>query len=142
MRHPLVALARKLDWAFIEKTFGEIYSDGPGQPPRPTRLTAGLIILKCAHDLSDEVLCASTGEESEDLFSSACFEVECIGMGMAHRARLRRQGLPRPQRATPITSSGALSRVRGGGSPRRSRCAGVPAVEPVIGHVKAEGRWP
>ena len=61
MRHPLVALARKLDWAFIEKTFGEIYSDGPGQPPRPTRLTAGLIILKCAHDLSDEVLCASTG---------------------------------------------------------------------------------
>jgi transposase, IS5 family len=61
MRHPLVALARKLDWAFIEKTFGEIYSDGPGQPPRPTRLMAGLIILKCAHDLSDEVLCASTG---------------------------------------------------------------------------------
>ena len=61
MRHPLVALARKLDWAFIEKTFGEIYSDGPGQPPRPTRLMAGLIILKCAHDFSDEVLCASTG---------------------------------------------------------------------------------
>ena len=61
MRHPLVALARKLDWAFIEKTFGEIYSDGPGQPTRPTRLMAGLIILKCAHDLSDEVLCASTG---------------------------------------------------------------------------------
>ena len=61
MRHPLVALARKLDWAFIEKTFGEIYSDGPGQPTRPTRLMARLIILKCAHDLSDEVLCASTG---------------------------------------------------------------------------------
>jgi IS5 family transposase len=57
MRHPLVALARKVDWAFIENTFGEAYKDGPGQPPLPTRLMAGLIILKYTHDLSDEVLC-------------------------------------------------------------------------------------
>jgi IS5 family transposase len=57
MRHPLVALARKVDWAFLEKTFGEAYTDGPGQPPLPTRLMAGLIILKYTHDLSDEVLC-------------------------------------------------------------------------------------
>jgi transposase, IS5 family len=57
MRHPLVALARKVDWAFLEKTFGEVYTDGPGQPPLPTRLMAGLTILKYTHDLSDEVLC-------------------------------------------------------------------------------------
>jgi IS5 family transposase len=57
MRHPLVALARKVDWAFVEKTFGEAYKDGPGQPPLPTRLMAGLTILKYTHDLSDEVLC-------------------------------------------------------------------------------------
>ena len=57
MRHPLVALARKVDWAFVEKTFGEAYTDGPGQPPLPTRLMAGLTILKYTHDLSDEVLC-------------------------------------------------------------------------------------
>jgi IS5 family transposase len=57
MRHPLVALARKVDWAFVEKTFGEAYTDGPGQPPLPTRLMAGLVILKYTHDLSDEVLC-------------------------------------------------------------------------------------
>jgi transposase, IS5 family len=57
MRHPLVALAQKVDWAFVEKTFGEAYTDGPGQPPLATRLMAGLIILKYAHDLSDEVLC-------------------------------------------------------------------------------------
>ncbi len=57
MRHPLVALARKVDWAFLEKTFGEAYTDGPGQPPLPTRLMAGLTILKYTHDLSDEVLC-------------------------------------------------------------------------------------
>ena len=31
---------------------------GPGQPPLPTRLVAGLLILKQLHDLSDEVLCA------------------------------------------------------------------------------------
>jgi IS5 family transposase len=57
MRHPLVALAHKVDWAFIEQTFGEAYKDGPGQPPLPTRLMAGLSILKYTHDLSDEVLC-------------------------------------------------------------------------------------
>src|SRR6266699_3957942 len=57
MRHPLVALARKVDWAFLERTFGEAYTDGPGQPPLPTRLMAGLTILKYTHDLSDEVLC-------------------------------------------------------------------------------------
>jgi transposase, IS5 family len=57
MRHPLVALARQVDWAFLERTFGEAYTDGPGQPPLPTRLMAGLMILKYTHDLSDEVLC-------------------------------------------------------------------------------------
>ena len=57
LRHALVTLARKVDWAFLEKTFGEAYKDGPGQPPLPTRLMAGLTILKYTHDLSDEVLC-------------------------------------------------------------------------------------
>ena len=57
LRHALVALARKVDWAFLERTFGEAYRDGPGQPPLPTRLMAGLTILKYTHDLSDEVLC-------------------------------------------------------------------------------------
>lgn len=36
---------------------GAVYSDGPGQPPLPTRLMAGLAILKHMHDLSDEALC-------------------------------------------------------------------------------------
>ncbi len=57
LRHPLVKLARETDWAFLERTFGEAYTDGPGQPPLPTRLMAGLIILKYTHNLSDEVLC-------------------------------------------------------------------------------------
>ena len=57
MRHPLVRLAREVDWRFLETRFGEAYSDGPGQPPLPTRLMAGLHIIKYTYDLSDEVLC-------------------------------------------------------------------------------------
>ena len=58
LNHPLVKLARTIDWGFLEQCFGEVYSEGPGQPPLPTRLMAGLAILKHLHDLSDEVLCA------------------------------------------------------------------------------------
>ena len=43
--------------AFLEQRFGEVYEDEPGQPPLPTRLMAGLAILKYTYDLSDEVLC-------------------------------------------------------------------------------------
>jgi IS5 family transposase len=37
---------------------GAAAAAGAGQPPLPTRLVAGLFILKHMHDLSDEVLCA------------------------------------------------------------------------------------
>src|ERR1700678_1796838 len=55
--HPLARLARTVDWRFLEERFGAVYLDGSGQPPLPTRLMAGLAILKHMHDLSDEVLC-------------------------------------------------------------------------------------
>jgi transposase, IS5 family len=58
MQHPLAKLARAIDWGFLDASFEVVYSDGPGQPPLPTRLMAGLAILKHMHDLSDEVLCA------------------------------------------------------------------------------------
>ena len=57
MDHALVKLARTIDWGFLEERFGSVYSDKPGQPPLPTRLMAGLAILKHTYDLSDEVLC-------------------------------------------------------------------------------------
>jgi len=57
LNHPLAKLARTVDWGFLEERFGAVYSDKPGQPPLPTRLMAGLAILKYTHDLSDEVLC-------------------------------------------------------------------------------------
>jgi transposase, IS5 family len=57
MAHPLVKLARTIDWPFLEQKFGAVYEDKPGRPPLPTRLMAGLAILKHTYDLSDEVLC-------------------------------------------------------------------------------------
>src|SRR6516225_9205335 len=57
MNHALVKLARTIDWGFLEQTFGAVYTDNPGQPPLPTRLMAGLAILKHTYDLSDEALC-------------------------------------------------------------------------------------
>lgn len=58
MNHGLVRLAHEIDWLVLEERFGAVYSDGPGMPPLPTRLTAGLAILKHTFDLSDEALCA------------------------------------------------------------------------------------
>ena len=61
MKHQLVKLAGKVNWDHLEAVCGEVYSEGPGskggQPPLPTRLMAGLHILKFIFDLSDEELC-------------------------------------------------------------------------------------
>jgi len=56
-KHPLAKLAHQIDWAFLEKSFRAVYSDDPDHPPLPTRLMAGLAILKHTYDLSDEGLC-------------------------------------------------------------------------------------
>ena len=56
--HELVRLARLIAWGFIEGRCGEAYCDAVGHPPLPTRLMAGLAILKHTYDLSDEALCA------------------------------------------------------------------------------------
>ena len=68
MQHQLVKLAATVNWKHLEAVCGEVYSDAPqgdggkskskgGQPPLPTRLMAGLQILKFTFDLSDEELC-------------------------------------------------------------------------------------
>ena len=57
LTHALVKLSRAIDWRFLEAQFGSVYSDGPGCPPLPTQLMAGLALLKHMYDLSDEVLC-------------------------------------------------------------------------------------
>ena len=57
LRHPLVRLAGEIDWDFLAGRFSSVCRVGPGQPPLPTRLVAGLFILKHMHNLSDEALC-------------------------------------------------------------------------------------
>jgi IS5 family transposase len=57
MNHALAKLGWQIDWGFLETQFGAAYADGPGQPPLPTRLMAGLAILKHTFNLSDERLC-------------------------------------------------------------------------------------
>src|SRR5665811_1395628 len=57
LQHALVRLARAIDWRFLEEKFGAVYTDKPGHPPLPTRLMAGLAILKHMQDLSDDALC-------------------------------------------------------------------------------------
>ncbi len=58
MNHELVRLAAAIDWPVLEARFGEVYTDGPGMPPLPSRLMAGLAILKHRFDLSDDEVCA------------------------------------------------------------------------------------
>src|SRR3954466_2272226 len=53
--HPVVKLAAAIDWRFLEEQFGSVYTDAPGRPPLPTRLMAGLAILKHGHALSEGV---------------------------------------------------------------------------------------
>jgi transposase, IS5 family len=57
MGHPVVKLAHATNWRFLEEKFGAVYQAGPGRPPLPTRLMAGLAILKHTFNLSDEELC-------------------------------------------------------------------------------------
>jgi IS5 family transposase len=56
MKHELVILADKIDWATFEKKFGAYYIEKKGRPGAPTRLMVGLHYLKHAFDESDETV--------------------------------------------------------------------------------------
>ena len=45
-RHPLIRLAKLIDWERFATTFGPLYRDGVGRPGLPTRLMVGLHLLK------------------------------------------------------------------------------------------------
>lgn len=57
-RHPLVRLARQIDWRSFDEHFGTYYSEGRGRPATSTRLMVSLHYLKYTHDLSDEAVLA------------------------------------------------------------------------------------
>jgi transposase, IS5 family len=86
--HPLAKLARAIDWRFLEERFGAVYTDDPGRPPLPTRLMAGLAILKHMHDLSDEVLC-------ERWIENPSYQLFCGEEFFQHRLVFDRSSLTR-----------------------------------------------
>lgn len=54
--HELVALARRIDWQWLDDELAPLYS-GTGRAGNPTRLMVGLHLLKHAKALSDEEVC-------------------------------------------------------------------------------------
>ena len=89
MQHQLVKLAQTVNWAHLEKLCGAAYSDGRGgQPPLPTRLMAGLQILKFTFDLSDEELCDRWVE-------NPCFQFFCGEEFFLHELPFERSSMTR-----------------------------------------------
>ena len=86
--HPLVKLAGLIDWSFIGKKLREAFADGSNQPLLPTRLMAGLAILKHMHNLSDEVL---RGRWLEAPY----YQYFCGEEHFHHKAPFDRSSLPR-----------------------------------------------
>jgi IS5 family transposase len=56
MKHELVRLAAKIDWAWIDGEIAPLYSD-KGRPGIETRFVIGLLLLKHIYGLSDEGVC-------------------------------------------------------------------------------------
>ena len=71
-RHALLELGRRIDWAKLEAACGETFVDQVGRPGLPTRLMAGLHILKHVKGLSDEAVCAAWVENP--YFQAFCGE--------------------------------------------------------------------
>ncbi len=72
-RHELVRLAGLIDWARFDEAFGAFYDDQKGREGLPTRLMAGLHLLKHMKGLSDEQVCAAWLENP--YFQSFCGEI-------------------------------------------------------------------
>ena len=99
--HPLVRLAAEIDWGFLSQRFSAVCTAGPGQPPLPTRLVAGLLILKHMHDLSDEALCARWLE-------NPYFQHFCGEESFQHRLPFERSSLSRWRQRLGETQLAAL----------------------------------
>jgi IS5 family transposase len=56
MEHPLAKLAGMIDWSRFDEAYGRFYTQ-KGRPALPTRLMAGLHLLKHMEGLSDEAVC-------------------------------------------------------------------------------------
>ena len=88
MEHELVRLAGQVAWPLLDQKLGDMYTDGPGQPPLPTRLMAGLSILKHTFDLSDE-------EVERRWVENPYFQFFCGMEHFCHKAPFDRSSLSR-----------------------------------------------
>ncbi|MGY3117089.1 hypothetical protein ACVWXQ_001024 [Bradyrhizobium sp. S3.14.4] len=88
MGHPLVRLAALIDWNILNERFSSVCQAGSGQPGLPTRLVAGLFILKHMHNLSDEVLCARWIE-------NPYYQYFCGELSFCHRLPFDRSSMTR-----------------------------------------------
>src|SRR5215831_71310 len=86
MKHPLVLLAGEIDWDFLDSRLRTVCAPGSGQPGLPTRLVAGLFILKHMHSLSDEALCARWLE-------NPYYQFFCGELSFCHRLPFDRSSL-------------------------------------------------
>lgn len=86
--HPLVRLTGTIDWELLDPRFASVCRAGASQPPLPTRLVAGLFILKHMHDLSDEALCARWLE-------NPYFQFFCGELTFCHELRFDHSSLTR-----------------------------------------------
>src|SRR5262250_912263 len=88
LAHPLVRLAGEIDWGFLDQRFARVCAPGAGQPGLPTRLVAGLFIVKHMHNLSDEALCARWIE-------NPYFQFFCGEQSFCHKLPFDRSSLTR-----------------------------------------------
>ncbi|NNE56801.1 MAG: IS5 family transposase [Hellea sp.] len=86
-RHELVKLGAAIDWPRFDESFGAVYTDR-GRPALPTRLMAGLNILKYMYGLSDPEVCARWVENP--YYQHFCGEIY-----FCHEAPFERSSLTR-----------------------------------------------
>ena len=90
LKHELVQLAAKIDWAWIDGEIAPLYSD-KGRPGIETRFVIGLLLLKHIVEAAfQEALARASQIRSQQqrqrgwkLYSFHASEVECIGKGKA-----------------------------------------------------------
>lgn len=63
-KHPLYALANKIEWSKFDEAFKGYYHQTIGRPAKPIRMMVGILILKHIRNLSDESIVEQWRENS------------------------------------------------------------------------------
>lgn len=87
-RHDLVKLGQQIDWERFDTAFGSHFHEQKGRAGLPTRLMAGLHLLKHMKGLSDEDLCAAWLE-------NPYFQAFCGETHFQHRLPFERSSMTR-----------------------------------------------